>query len=314
MEPVAVGQGGQALLAADNQSRHALILAVAENLSPHLNGPTSYRLAQVVESLGHGVAAFTGVDSDWLSEGLTRVEDRRVAFWRAELIRLSDAGVEMIDTRDEGYPANLRMVHNRPPFLMVRGALQSGDVRAMAVVGTRQSSREGRAAAFQVSRELATRGITVVSGLAKGIDTAAHEGALHGGGRTIAVLGTGINVVYPAENVTLAAQVSASGACVSQFWPAMRGTRWTFPARNLVTSGLSIGTVVVEAGETSGARLQAEAALDHGKRVFLMRRLVDSQSWAVAAAKRPGVVVVESVDELVDGVNLELQADTATVM
>jgi DNA processing protein len=154
----------------------------------------------------------------------------------------------------------------------------------------------------------------VVSGLAAGIDTAAHLGAIEGGGRTIAVFGTGIDIVYPAQNGELAAQVALSGACVSQFWPTMRGARWTFPARNLVTSGLSIGTVVVEASETSGARLQAMAALDHGKRVLLLRRLAEGQPWAIEAATRPGVIVVDSVDEVNDAVDLELRVDTAAAL
>jgi DNA protecting protein DprA len=311
---VAAGQGGRALHVADDESRHALLLALAEVLAPHLNGPTSYRLAQALEGQRRGAAAALEDDGPWLGEGLSRVDDARVTFWRGELARLLEGGVAMIDPLDDAYPANLRMVHNRPPFLMVRGNLQPGDVRAMAVVGTRQSSPEGRAAAFRISSELAARDVTVVSGLATGIDTEAHDGALHGGGRTIAVFGTGIRVVYPSQNTELADRVSASGACVSQFWPAMRGARWTFPARNLVTSGLSIGTVVVEAGATSGARLQAEAALDHGKRVLLLRRLVESQPWAAETASRPGVSVVESVDEVIDAVDRELQIDTASVM
>jgi DNA processing protein len=197
---------------------------------------------------------------------------------------------------------------------MVRGNIKSTDVRAMAVVGTRHPSPKGLDNASRISRGLAARGVTVVSGLASGIDSAAHRGAIEGGGRTIAVFGTGIDSVYPAQNAELAAQVANYGACVSQFWPAMRGARWTFPARNLVTSGLSIGTVVVEAGETSGARLQAIAALDHGKRVLLLRRWAESQPWAIEVATRPGVIIVESVDEVIDAVDRELLVDTSAAL
>jgi DNA processing protein len=220
----------------------------------------------------------------------------------------------MLDALEDDYPANLRMVHNRPPFLMVRGKLESMDVRAMAVVGTRHPSPKGLDNAMRISRGLAARGVTVVSGLAAGIDSAAHRGAIEGGGRTVAVFGTGIDNVYPAQNAELAAQVASHGACVSQFWPAMRGARWTFPARNLVTSGLSIGTVVVEAGETSGARLQAIAALDHGKRVLLLRRWAESEPWAIEAARRPGVIIVESVDDVIDAVDRELLVDTSAAL
>jgi DNA processing protein len=220
----------------------------------------------------------------------------------------------MRDTADDDYPANLRMIHNRPPFLMGRGSLGRDDERAVAVVGTRQASAEGRKAAYEIGRQLAEQSVTVISGLAEGIDTSAHRGALAAGGRTVAVFGTGIEIVYPAKNRALADAVASSGACVSQFWPSTRGARWTFPVRNLVTSGLSLGTVVVEAGETSGARLQAEAALRHGKRVFLLDRLARAQPWARAIASRPDVVAVDSVDQVVAAIAIDLMTDTSVLV
>ena len=305
----------------ERRSRHARLLAVAEVLSASLNGPSSQRLAELVETgaleagaLEAGALAGGAVRADdaaWLAGGLASATDERIRFWEAELDRLAERGVWMLDAADEDYPANLRMIHNRPPFLMGRGALVHEDERAVAVVGTRRPSDEGRAAAYELARELAGGHVTVVSGLAEGIDTAAHSGALSARGRTIAVFGTGIDVVYPARNRALAAAVARSGACVSQFWPSMRGARWTFPVRNLVTSGLSLGTVVVEAGETSGARLQAEAALRHGKRVFLLDRLVRSQQWARDIAARPDVLAVDSVDQIVSAVEVDLMTDTA---
>jgi DNA processing protein len=176
----------------------------------------------------------------------------------------------------------------------------------MAVVGTRNPSRAGIDAAHRIATELAQRGVTVVSGLAEGIDTAAHSGALSAGGRTIAVFGTGIEVTFPAKNRSMATAISRSGACVSQFWPSLRGGRWTFPVRNVVTSGLSLGTVVVEAGETSGARLQAEEAVRHGKRVFLLRDLVSSQPWARAIADSPVAAAMDSVDDVVRAIDVDL--------
>lgn len=317
MRTVAWAGRDEAVGGAGAHARHARLLATAEVLSPHLNGPSSYRLAQAAEGNIETSAPSASTDDEdeqWLDQGSSQVSSSRVEYWLRELDRLATVGIRMVDQLDDEYPANLRMIHNRPPFLMVRGALISADVRAMAVVGTREPSPEGRVAAHEISRELAVRGVTVVSGLARGIDTAAHEGALEGGGRTIAVFGTGIEKIYPAENSRLASRVEASGACVSQFWPSMGGARWTFPARNLVTSGLSIGTVVVEAGETSGARLQAEAALRHGKRVLLMRDLVRAQQWAVDAAAKPGVTVVDSVDQVIDALEVEVQFDSLAMM
>jgi DNA processing protein len=275
-------------------------------LSASLNGPSSQRLAEVVEAGGLDGGQVPAEDRAWLDDGLARVSMSRVRFWRDELDELSERQVWMVDAADDRYPANLRMIHNRPPFLMGRGSLGDDDQRAVSVVGTRQASAEGRRAAYEIARRLAERQVTVVSGLAEGIDTAAHSGALAARGRTIAVFGTGIEVVYPAKNRALADAVARSGACVSQFWPSMRGTRWSFPVRNLVTSGLSLGTVVVEAGPTSGARLQAEAAMRHGKRVFLLERLVRDQAWARDVAARPGVTAVDSADEVVAAVEVDL--------
>lgn len=300
----------------DQRNRHARLLAAAEVLCTSLNGPSSYRLARLVE-----VGAFDGgattMDMDdqlWLDGGLAKIPECRPHFWEEELDRLAEHQVFMVDTADEDYPTNLRMIHNRPPFLMVRGSLVQGDERAVAVVGTRQPSAEGREAAYEIGRKLAERHVTVVSGLAEGIDTAAHSGALSAHGRTIAVFGTGIEVIYPAKNRALADAVARSGACVSQFLPSMRGARWTFPARNLVTSGLSLGTVVVEASETSGARLQTQAALRHGKRVFLLDRLVRAQQWARDAATRPGVATVDSVDQVVTSIEVDLITDAAVLV
>jgi DNA processing protein len=139
--------------------------------------------------------------------------------------------------------------------------------------------------------------------LALGIDAAAHEAALDAGGRTVAVLGTGINRVYPPANRDLAVRILERGAQVSQFWPDAPPTRVTFPMRNVVTSGMALGTVVVEASGTSGARLQARLCLEHGKRLFLLRSLVMHEEWARRYAERPGSTVIDSVDEVVEVVD-----------
>jgi DNA processing protein len=294
----------------------AVLLAVAEVLAPSLNGRTSHRLADVVEQVvgPPGTDGVEPADLDWAQAALARLPDARVAFWTRELARLGSVGVRVISVGNPDYPSNLRMIHDRPPFLFVRGALLAGDERAVAVVGTRSPGPQGVETATSISEELARRGVTVISGLAKGIDTAAHEGALRAGGRTIAVFGTGIERVYPAQNRALAAEIEGSGACVSQFWPGSQGARWTFPVRNVVTSGLAVGTIVVEAGETSGARLQAENALRHGKSLFLMRDLVEEYAWAQEAAERESVMTVRSVDEVVEAIDLELRTMTSATL
>jgi DNA processing protein len=151
-----------------------------------------------------------------------------------------------------------------------------------------------------MAKLLAGRGVTVVSGLAAGIDAAAHEAALGASGRTIAVMGTGILGRYPKENAELAELIAGSGALVSQFWPSSPPRRSNFPKRNVVTSGISQGTVVIEASSTSGAKMQARLAVEHGKKVFLVSSLVMEQKWAQDYVKRHGrrVVVVKSVDDV----------------
>jgi len=231
---------------------------------------------------------------------VARVTPADVAQAEALIARVTSPGVRLVTVLDDGYPEHLRLVYNRPPFLWVRGRLDARNLRAVAVVGTRQATAEGRAAAGRLARGLAGAGVTVLSGLARGIDTAAHTAALEAGGTTVAVTGTGILApAYPPENDGLARRIVAEGgAVVSQFWPDAPPQRASFPRRNVVMSGMAAGTVVVEAGATSGAKMQARLALEHGKRLFLLRDLVDRQDWAARYAGRPGVRVVSGPDDI----------------
>jgi DNA processing protein len=211
---------------------------------------------------------------------------------------LTAEGVRITTVLDEDYPANLRVVYNLPPFLTYRGTLQEDDTRSVAVVGTRDATREGVRQAARLAAALTEAGVTVLSGLARGIDTAAHTATLDAGGRTIAVMGTGIRTVYPKQNSELAARIIERGALVSQFWPDTPPRTDTFPRRNVVTSGMSQGTVVVEASPTSGAKMQARLALLHGKRVFLLSSLVREREWARQYLKR-GAIEVSDVTDIV---------------
>jgi DNA processing protein len=172
-----------------------------------------------------------------------------------------------LGARDPGYPRLLATIAS-PPALYVRGTIESDDALAIAIVGTRRPSPYGVAVAEMIAADLAARGVTVVSGLARGIDTAAHRGALAAGGRTIAVLGTGIDLVYPTENRRLLVDIESAGAAVSQFPPGAPANSWHFPARNRTIAGLALGVVVVEAGERSGALITAGFAGDLGREVF----------------------------------------------
>lgn len=217
-----------------------------------------------------------------------------------EIRRAEDAGARLVTVLDDGYPANLRVIYNLPPFLFYRGRLERDDARSVAVVGTRDASDDGIDSARRMASLLAQHDVTVLSGLARGIDTAAHEETLAQGGRTIAVLGTGILRCYPKENSELAERIVQSGALVSQFWPSQPPTTYNFPRRNVVTSGMSQGTVVIEASETSGAKMQARLALEHGKRVFLVSRLVTSQPWAQKYVEKRGAIEIRSVEDVLE--------------
>jgi DNA processing protein len=207
-------------------------------------------------------------------------------------------GIHLTTVLDDDYPTNLRTIYNLPPFLFYLGTLQPDDARSVAVVGTRTASPDGINRAERMARLLVEAGVTVLSGLARGIDTVAHRACLDAGGRTIAVLGSGIRRVYPPENAELAKRIADSGAVVSQFWPDSAPATYTFPRRNVVTSGMSQGTVVIEASATSGAKMQARLAIEHGKQVFLLHSLVTEREWARRYLQRPRVHEVSDVADI----------------
>lgn len=217
---------------------------------------------------------------------------------RAEVDVWTATGLELYTVLDPGYPENLRAVHDRPPLVFVAGRLHSSDARSIAVVGARNATAQGLQSTAEVAARLVREGYTVVSGLATGIDTAAHTAALAAGGRTVAVIGTGLRRSYPAENADLQRRIASECAVVSQFWPDAPPNRRSFPMRNAVMSGIALATLIVEAHETSGARIQARLALAHGRPVLLLGSLVSERTWAREFAQRPGVHVVHRPAEL----------------
>jgi DNA processing protein len=217
-----------------------------------------------------------------------------------DLERWEQADIRMVCVLDAEYPSNLRMIHQHPPVLFMRGTADERDVTSVAVVGTRQPTPRGIDQARRLATGLAGSGVPVISGLAAGIDTAAHTAALEAGARTVAVIGTGIDRVYPAQNADLQAEIAAKGLVISQFLPGSSPTKASFPMRNAVMSGYALATVVVEAAHRSGARMQARLALQHGRHVFLMRSLLE-HDWARDYAERPGVTVVETADDVFAG-------------
>ena len=220
---------------------------------------------------------------------------------RAAIESWEGRGLRMVTVLDRAYPENLRAVHDRPPLLFVAGRLLPGDGQSVAVIGSRRASADGVTRARVASSSLVDAGYAVVSGLAAGIDAAAHTAALERGGRTIAVIGTGLDHCYPAVNRGLQRRIATSGALVSQFWPDAPASRHGFPMRNAVMSGMTLATVVIEASEHSGARTQVRAALGHGRPVLLHESLL-ALEWARDCERLGGVYVVGGGDDVVAAV------------
>lgn len=229
----------------------------------------------------------------------------------AELSAWEQRGIRVLTWLDPQYPPRLRAVRDAPPVLFLSGSLTPADRQAVAVIGSRRPSETGRSAARAIAARLVADGYTVISGLAAGIDAEAHGAALQAGGRTVAVLGNGLDHVYPAENSALQRSIATRCAVISQFWPETRPSRLTFPLRNGVMAGLSVATVIVEASQMSGTRIQARLALEQSRLVILLASLLE-QPWAAELAARPGVEVVRSPDDVVMAVQDRLGAEAAT--
>jgi DNA processing protein len=242
-----------------------LALALAPDIGP--------RAARgLVERFGKPEAVLAASDDALLAAGASTAAVAGIRRGRAlaslEDARLARTGATLVTLGDATYPARLREIPDPPLTLAVRGTLAGSDEPAVAVVGTRRASEYGRRLADEIARGLAQAGITVVSGLAAGIDAAAHRGALAGGGQTIAVLGTGIDRVYPSWHADLAHAIAAQGALVSEFACGVEPRPHHFPRRNRVISGLSLGTVVIEAAEQSGSLITAAFAVQQNRQVY----------------------------------------------
>ncbi|AZM47665.1 DNA processing protein DprA [Streptomyces sp. WAC 06738] len=234
-----------------------------------------------------------------LRRALAFLEDARARVEK-ECAAAEEAGARLVTVLDPDYPANLRLIPNLPPFLFYLGDLAERDARSAAVVGTRKASNDGLQRASRMAQGLVDHDVVVVSGLAKGIDTSAHTATVEMGARTVAVLGTGIAArVYPAQNKDLARRiVDTGGALLSQFWPTSPAATWTFPRRNVVTSGSTMGSIVIEASSTSGAKMQARIANEHGKRVFLLRSLATQEPWAAQMIAEGRAVEVAELNDV----------------
>jgi len=215
---------------------------------------------------------------------------------------------------DKQYPVNLKYIYDSPSVLYTKGEILPEDGLAVAIVGTRGPSVYGTQTAQRLAGECARKGITVISGLAKGIDTAAHKGALKAGGRTIAVLGSGFLNLYPAQNRGLAEEISKNGAVISEFPMNAEPLRRNFPRRNRIISGLSLAVIVVEAAAKSGSLITADCALEQGREVFAVPGIVRSvTSQGTHQLLRQGAKLVETIDDILEELQLINEAPNTKI-
>lgn len=290
---------------------------IALNLIRDL-GPVTVRL--LTDVLGSASALFEADSRQLLAVKGTGTEivkkliaARRKVNAAAEIERAASLGAEILTPADPGYPDPLRQIYDPPLALYVKGTLESRDRNAVAIVGSRHTTSYGRECASSFAAQLARSGFTIVSGLARGIDTCAHQGALKAGGRTLAVLGGGLHDVYPPENRELAEEVAASGAVISEFQLGRDPDKTTFPIRNRIVSGLSQGVIVVEAGLSSGAMITANVAAEQGKSVFAIPGRIDSPtSQGTHQLIKNGARLVDSAAEVMDDLGSLFTACTRT--
>lgn len=223
------------------------------------------------------------------------------------LAALAKLGIRVLVPEDEEYPERLSEIDKSPQVLFVRGHFDHSDRRALAVVGTRKPTPYGREVTQRLVEQLVAHGFTIVSGLARGIDGAAHRTALECGGRTIGVLGGGVDRVYPPEHIGLAEEVAKHGAVISEFAPGKLPVPGNFPARNRIISGLSLGVVVIEGAAQSGTKITAGHALEQGREVFAIPGPITSQkSQATADLIKAGAKVVTDVSDILEELSLEV--------
>lgn len=290
------------------EARASLGLLSLPDIGPH-------RHLRLLEAFGTARAALTASPSSWaqvLGPGPARVALARIPdeLWIDSQIRaLESRNVRLLGVTTEGYPELLRHAAVPPPLLFAAGP---GDLSApgVAIVGTRRASEYGRGVARRLARDLAAAGICVVSGMARGIDTAAHQGALEAGGSTVAVLGCGVDVVYPRQNRRLHAEVMRTGAVVSELPMGTSPERASFPRRNRIISGLTLGVVVIEAPLKSGALITASCALEQGREVFAVPGdVTDGRSAGCHRLIRDGARLVEGIDDVIDELAARLPPD-----
>lgn len=290
------------------------------NMVPSLSGIYILRLIrefdqprQILEADKARLLKIEGITPHKIEEIYRAKKDVSKIDRELKLCRKENISIKTI--LDKDYPENLKCIYDPPPVLYVKGNLSDCDYDSIAIVGSRRASFYGISMASRLSRELAGLGITIVSGLARGIDTASHKGALSADGRTIAILGSGLLRLYPPENKELADSISSTnGAVISEFSLETPPLARNFPRRNRVISGLSLGVVVVEAARNSGALITADLALEENREVFAVPGKMDSTtSVGTHSLIKQGAKLISSTEDIIDEIKIKLRRPAAPI-
>jgi DNA processing protein len=277
-----------------------------------VKGIGAVRFKQLTDFFGSAQAAWEAPPVGWLSAGISQKVVSQFILVRQQvdldlvMEKASVNGVEILTWQDADYPRRLKEIDQSPPVLFVKGSISVEDDWAVAVVGTRRVTPYGRQVADELGRYLAQNGVTVVSGLARGVDAITHQAALQAGGRTFAVMGSGVDVIYPPEHRKLAGDITRQGALISDYPLGTQPDGVNFPPRNRIISGLSLATVVVEAGEKSGALITAEFAVDQGRDVFAVPgSILAAQSEGTNHLIEQGARPLLRMNEILEALKLE---------
>lgn len=276
-----------------------------------VKGIGAVRFQRLLDRFGDAESAWMGAPAELAEAGLSlKLIERLVALReKVDLTRIWDQiqsqKIQVLTWLDEAYPQRLKEIEQPPPVLYLRGELSSEDDWAVAVVGSRRVTSYGRQVTEEIASFLAANGVTVVSGLARGVDALAHKAALKAGGRTLAVLGSGVDRIYPPENRALAEGIFEQGVVMSDYAPGTPPEASNFPPRNRIISGLSMAVVVVEAGETSGALITAEFAAEQGREIFAIPgNIFAPQSKGTNKLIQHGAYPLLSADDIMQTLNL----------
>lgn len=276
-----------------------------------IKGIGAVRMQALINYFDDLESAWKAAPADLAAAGLSLKLIERILQAREQVdlekvwARIESQGIKILTWKDDAYPARLKEIEQPPPVLYIRGEYLPDDLYAVAIVGTRRVTPYGRQITEELSSYLVSNGITIISGLARGVDAIAHQTALKSGGRTIGVLGSGVDKIYPPEHRQLAERMMESGAIISDYAPGTPPDASNFPPRNRIISGLSLAVVVIEAGETSGALITAEFAAEQGREIFAVPgSILAPQSKGTNKLIQKGALPLLSVNDLMQALNL----------